>query len=379
MKRVFGILWIWSGLLFFPVSVQAVLFTPDGVKPDSNRVDSKNRKQGFWKRANPATGLVYEGFFRDDMPQGRFLYRNMGDTLVAEAFYFRGGYASYNRFYYPDGKLMAEGYYLDKRKDSLWRYFSPDGRLLKSENFENGLLDGIRKLYAEDASLTEEQSWFRGLRNGPWFIHDPAGYQSYTYKLNLTHGAYRAFYPDSSRFIEGTYADGRKEGWWNFYLPGGDLYKQDSFLNNRLLERVLYLRMGGKLRPVSMDTVALVLLGPSGRAEIVSLSGRRWMCKESFSTVCGIFDLDFYFYANKNTFVSYWAVDGDALREVLPDRQDSDSYDGQADSSAGLGGNASVTPVRLPLRVPTPFPVYLDADGMDVLRNNLEKKAVGPE
>lgn len=343
---------------------------------DTNRLDAKGRKQGFWKKANPVTGLVYEGFFENDMPQGRFLYRNMGDTLVAEAFYFRGGYASYNRFYYPDGKLMADGYYLDKQKDSLWRYFGSGGRLLKSEKFEKGLLNGVRRIYAADSSLTEEQTWFRGLRNGPWFIHDQAGYQQYAYKLNLTHGPYKAFYPDSTRFIEGFYREGKKEGLWNFYLPGGDLYKQDSFSDNRLSSRILYLRIEGELRPVSMDTVQLVLTSArSGRAELVSLSGRRWLCEESFSTVCGIFDMDFYFYANKNAFVSYRAVDAEALSEILPDQPESDLYDGQTDSSVGLGGDASVTPVRLPLRVPAPFPIYLDANGMNVLRNNLKKNA----
>ncbi|MDE6630622.1 MAG: hypothetical protein K2K11_04295, partial [Bacteroidales bacterium] len=88
--------------------------------PDNiNKVDAKGRKQGLWSKTNPASGVRYEGVFKDDMPQGKFLYWNKGDTLVSEAFYFRGGYASFTRFFYPDGGVMAEGYYLEKQKDSL--------------------------------------------------------------------------------------------------------------------------------------------------------------------------------------------------------------------------------------------------------------------
>ena len=44
-------------------------------------------------------------------------------------------------------------------------------------------------------------------------------------------------------------------------------------------------------------------------------------------------------------------------------------YDGQLEPSMQLGQNASVRPVELPLRVKTPFPVYLDANGMEMLEN----------
>lgn len=350
------------------------------VAADTNQLDSKGRKQGFWHKKNPLSGLSYEGFFKDGMPCGRFVYRGEGDTLVAEAFYFRGGYASRNCFFYPSGQKMAEGYYLDKRKDSLWQYYAEDGRLLKSEWFENGLLDGTRVVYGPDADVAERQTWYRGLRNGPWYIHDQAGYQFFSYKLNLSHGPYLALYPDSTCFIEGRYDEGLKQGVWTFHLPGGDKYKEDSFADNRLVKRILYLRIEGSLREVSADTIALAMQSPrGGKAELLAFSGRRWLCDESFETVCGVLELDYFFYANKNTFVSYRAVDAAALEDALPPDDHPDVYDGQSELAAGLAGNAQATPVRLPLRVETPFPVYLDANGMDVLRNNLDRSEVKDE
>lgn len=347
-----------------PVSVSA----PDHI----NQVDAKGRKQGLWSKTNPVSGMRYEGTFKDDMPQGKFLYWNQGDTLVSEAFYFRGGYASHTRFFYPDGAVMAEGYYLEKQKDSVWRYFSPDGRLLKEESFERGLLNGALKVYDSAGRILQRQTWFRGLRNGPWFEHDENGYQAYTYKLNLSHGPYSVRYPDSTRHIEGTYEDGRKQGLWSFYLPDGTLYKEDTYRDNVLSKRTIYLKIEGALRAVDIDTVALVLRAPkNGQAEISTVSGARLLCDAKFETVCGIFDTERFFYANKSTMVAYAVVNDSLLREVMPEKAESELYDGQADEAALESGNASVRPLRLPMTVKTAFPVFLDADGMEVLRHAL--------
>ena len=352
------------------------------VASDTNRTDAKGRKQGIWVRKAEQHKLGYVGQFKDDMPTGRFIYTSLGDTLVTEAFYFRGGYASYNRYFYPDGGLMAEGYYLDKQKDSVWKLYAHSGNLIREERYEKGLLHGRRLLYDDKGNLLEDQHWFRGLRNGPWFIHDENGYQLSTYKLNITHGAYTALYPDSTRFIQGYYDEGLKEGIWSFYLPSGTLYKEDTYKQNRLQNRTLYLKIGGELRAVDPDTIPLIMRNPQGgRAELLTSSQVRLVCDEKFETVSGIFDLDFYFFANKNTLVSFLAVDEARIAEVLAQTADDrgEKLDGQLEPSQQLGRNASVSPVELPLNIRTPFPIYMDADGMDILRNNLKDAEVEEE
>ena len=375
---------------FFDTFKRSLLFlvlmagaeTAYGAVRDTNRVDAKGRKQGVWIRQPAKNKLGYVGQFKDDMPTGRFVYTSLGDTLVTEAFYFRGGYASYNRYFYPEGSLMAEGYYLDQQKDSVWKMYARSGVLIREERFEKGLLHGRRSLYDADGRLLEDQHWFRGLRNGPWFVHDEKGYQLSTYKLNITHGDYTALYPDSTRFIEGYYEEGVKEGVWRFYLPSGTLYKEDTYNHNLLVNRTLYLKIGGVLRAVSTDTIPLVMRNPQGgRAELLTSSEKRLVCDEKFETVCGIFDLDFYFFANKNTLVSFVAVDRERLTETLSQITDErqDKADGQLDPAQQLGRNASVTPVKLPLNIATPYPVYMDADAIEVLRNNLKNAEVEAE
>ena len=373
---------IWAGLAgrrevfaLLPVApVEGCLTCPAGFKtgvPDTNRRDDKGRRQGLWVEMGRKGSLSYRGHFKDDMPEGRFVYTR-GDTLVAEAFYFRGGYASYNRFFYPDSQLMAQGYYLDKQKDSVWEFYARDGRLLRREHYEKGLKNGVLEVFDSLGKILVHQEWFRGLRNGYWMEWNAAGFQSYTYKLNLSHGPYAAFYADSVRAIEGQYAEGLKQGKWSFYLPSGTLYQEDFYQDDLLMDRVFYLSVQGELRPVSMDTIALVMLSPQGgRAEVLTDAGGRLLCDESFAVVCGILDMEAYFYANPNAFVAFRVLDKERLPDLLGDWRGEERmlYDGQLEPSMQLGQNASVRPVELPLRVKTPFPVYLDANGMEMLEN----------
>lgn len=354
----------------------SVLATDAMTAADTNQVDAKGRKQGLWVHKAEEGGLDYRGTFKDGMPQGWFSYTRH-DTLVAKAFYFRGGYASHNFFYYPDGSLLSEGYYLDKQRDSVWKFYAPDGRLVKTESYEQGLKHGVSEYY-DTAGLLMHQEWFRGLRNGFWFEQVENGFQEYTYKLNLSHGRYAAFFKDSVLAVEGWYEEGKKQGKWSFFLPSGTLYKEDFYVDHRLEKRVLYLKLDGVLRPVSMDTIALVMNHPQGgRAELLTDSGHRWVCDEKFETVCDILDFDFYFLANKNYLVAFRVLDRERLPEVLAkveaggSGKDEEVYDGQKDPLQQLGTAALGVAVELPLRVKPPFPVYLDGNGFDVLKNLL--------
>ena len=321
---------------------------------DTNRLDAKGRKQGLWVRQDSTRRLFYEGHFKDDMPQGRFIYTDHEGVLVSEAFYFRGGYASYNRFYYPDGKLLSEGYYLDRQKDSLWVYYREDGRRIRSVTYRNGRQDGMERLYDDEGRVMEETQWFRGLRQGPWWKREAQGYQSGTYHLNKSQGVYQAFYPDSARYIVGNYDDGAKEGLWSFYLPSPSnrLYKEEVYRQNRLTEKRLFLQVAGELRAIAVDTVVAVLKSPDGMGDVFTRGGGVLHSDESFDNVCHIIGLDQFFMANESALVAYRFTED--LREA----------DGMAE---------------LVLSMPLPFPVYADADAVQNLKSVWNRAAVPAE
>lgn len=355
--------------------------TCDADVSDTNRRDAEGRRQGLWIGMGEGGGMRYRGCFKDDMPEGWFAYTR-GDTLVAEAFYFRGGYASFNRFFYPDSMLMAEGYYLDKQKDSIWAFYDREGRLLRREAYQSGLKNGVLEIFDTLGNVLVHQEWFRGLRNGHWMEWDDYGYRDYHYKLNLAHGSYLAFYPDSIQSVSGQYEEGRKQGAWRFYSQDGILCREDSYRDNVLEKRVLYLKFQQEPMPVAMDTIALVMLSPQGgRAELLTDFGKRLLCDEPYGRVCEMLDMemDFYFYANPNVLVAYRVVDPDrmpAFLDQMGGRED-EAYDGQSDPMRQLGQGASVFPVQMPLTVQTPFPVYLDANGMELVRSVFSEMGVG--
>ncbi|MDR1974015.1 MAG: hypothetical protein LBQ31_04990 [Bacteroidales bacterium] len=320
------------------------------VSSAQNILDKKGRKQGHWKTSDTSRVLNYEGTFKDDMPVGDFTYYDKRGRIKAEAFYFRGGYASFNTIFDDSGRIQMTGYYLDKQKDSVWKYYHNGKTVIKEEHYKKGLLDGMTLLFDYGGVLLESQQWFRGLRNGPWWSRQEKGFQSVTYHLNKSTGPYMALYPDSSLYITGQYEDGLKEGDWKFYLKSGSLYKIDEYLHNELLSRHIFLIIenepyNGTLQEISMDTVVMVSRSRGGKAEVFTASSRRLLCKEKYENVCDIFDIDYFFNASSSAFVAYRYVVG--FSEEL-----------------------------LQLKIPTPYPVYLDKDGIETVKNMFNKDEV---
>lgn len=353
-------------------------------KTDTNNIDKKGRKQGLWIRADSSRNLHYSGFFENDMPTGLFVYTDYKGTKVADAFYFRGGYASYNIFYYPKGKVLSEGYFLDKQRDSLWVYYRENGNKMKEEFYKNGLLDGMARLYDKEGVLIEEMSWFRGLRQGDWWKKEPQGYQTGRYLLNMSEGPYQAFYPDSSLYVNGNYNEGVKNGLWSFYLPSPSksLFKEELYEKNKLVEKRIFLKVNGSLVKLSVDTLVAVFLNPQGRGDIFTKSGLNLKCDESYETVCKVLDLDNFFYANANVFVAYKFVNSIGGVDS-PNNASSANSLGGAVNTNGLNSPSSPNNANeIILSVKLPFPVYADENGVQTVKSmwnkgNMDADGVG--
>ncbi|MDR2556467.1 MAG: hypothetical protein LBC49_01995 [Bacteroidales bacterium] len=324
-----------------------------------NAIDKKGRKQGYWKTADTSRTLNYEGNFKDDMPFGDFTYFDRNGHIKARAFYFRGGYASFNTFYDDSGRVLMTGYYLDKQKDSIWKYYHNGHILIKEENYKQGQFNGVTRLYDYDGALLETQEWYRGLRNGAWWSRQEKGFQRVTYKMNRSEGKYTALYPDSSLYITGQYYDGLKEGEWKFYFDGGNkdsvgsLYKIDLYQQNKLLSRRLFLVIenapyNGILQEINIDTIVMIMRKAGGKAEIFTSSGGQLQCREKYENVCNILELDYFFNASSSAFVAFRYISG--LSDEEEDR------------------------ALLQLKTATPFPVYLDKEGIETVKSALSNE-----
>ncbi|MEG2336939.1 MAG: hypothetical protein RSC04_04280, partial [Bacteroidales bacterium] len=128
-------------------------------------------------------------------------------------------------------------------------------------------------------------------------------------------GLYNAFYPDSSLYIRGMYNDGLKEGDWLFYLADGHLYKKDSYKENQLLNREVYVSIQGKPQAVCIDTIAVITIA-NKVSTLYSSHEKVLQVDQPFSDLAMIFDTDYFFYANAYTLVSIRMV---KLVQVLKD------------------------------------------------------------
>lgn len=319
-----------------------------------NHIDKKGRKQGYWKKADPNRDINYEGYFKDDMPYGKFIYTTIKGNLVAGAFHFREGYASYNKIFYPDSTLMMEGYYLDKLKDSTWLIYNEKGILLKKEFYKAGLLNGRAELYNKDGESIEKLDWFRGLRHGQFWQKTDGGFQSFTYNLNKTTGLYTAMYPDSSLFIKGYYDDGLKEKTWDFYLESGNLYKKDTYSKGKLISKRIFLEINNKLHEINTDTIAFVYKNARAKAQLYTTNENTLISSESYDVVCDILESDYFFHPNNSCFVAY--------KQINKSR------------NSGIKKGE-----ELRLNVKTPFPIIIDNDGEANLNNLFSDKVVEDE
>ena len=101
---------------------------------NAQTVDSKGRKEGYWKKKNEKTNkLIYEGEFKDDKPVGKFKYYGTNDSLSAIMDFKEGGKFAYAKMFHLNGKRKAEGKYVGKEiKDSVKNFIVE--RFLKNSN-----------------------------------------------------------------------------------------------------------------------------------------------------------------------------------------------------------------------------------------------------
>ncbi|GAI77747.1 unnamed protein product, partial [marine sediment metagenome] len=129
-----------------------------------NRIDAKGQKQGYWKKFNKKT-LLYEGYFKDDLPVGEFKRYYEKGSLKAIMTYNTNEKTAITKLYYENRKLAAEGLYLEKKKHNIWKYYSYyDNCLLYEESYKYGIKEGASKKYYCSGVLLETIEWKNNLK-----------------------------------------------------------------------------------------------------------------------------------------------------------------------------------------------------------------------
>jgi len=204
-----------------------------------NNKDAAGRRQGPWIKLDTAGRKVYEGQFKNNIPQGTFNYYFPGGSLKAVSVFSEEGKTTTTTTWFPNGKKNAEGKYVNEKREGLWRFFSEfDESLVAEENYKAGKKNGIARTYYAGKTLVELITWKDGLREGSWiqYFDDGTIKLQGTYKNDLKEGAITVFYPTSQKFNTGQYLNGYPDGKWLSYDLDGKLVSTDIYDHGVLIK-----------------------------------------------------------------------------------------------------------------------------------------------
>lgn len=198
-----------------------------------NKVDTKGKKQGYWKKYFPGTTLVdYEGSFIDDIPNGLFIYYFKNGRIKSRMIFKERGTITYSTIYHDDNNNypMASGKYVNKVKDSTWNYWGPSGRISVTENFKLGLLDGKKVIYYvpelindKNLIIAQDLNFRNGKKEGEqkeYFDNGVLKSKS-KYVNDKLVGEVITYTPGGTIEMKDNYVNGEKEGWCYAYDSNG--------------------------------------------------------------------------------------------------------------------------------------------------------------
>jgi antitoxin component YwqK of YwqJK toxin-antitoxin module len=211
-----------------------------------NKVDSKGRKQGEWRKAHEGFNVYqYKGQFKDDKPIGVFKYFYTNAKLKAVVDHGDGSGRAEAYFYHENGKIMSHGIYTNMKKDSIWSNYGPSGRLSSKEPYVNDSVHGKKYIYiiSEDPldnsqKLSEVITFDNGIREGAYIRYFVSGriMMKGTYSNGRRHGIWEEFHKNGKRSLNARYKNGVKHGYWVVYDENQKRIREPYYCNGKILE-----------------------------------------------------------------------------------------------------------------------------------------------
>ncbi|MCK9203453.1 MAG: toxin-antitoxin system YwqK family antitoxin [Bacteroidales bacterium] len=204
-----------------------------------NQTDGNGKKQGLWKKCDSLGHLVYEGFFKNNIPVDTFrYYYPSGQIKTISVFSNEGRRATITSFF-PNGQHMACGHYLEEKKDSLWRFFSEtDGSMVSEEFYVDGKKDGVSKIFYPDGVQAEVSTWKNGIMDGlsEQYYSDGKIKLRLSYMDGEKNDACSTWFMSGKLMITGKYYQGHPDGHWIFYNEQGEIIKTEDYQKGELLQ-----------------------------------------------------------------------------------------------------------------------------------------------
>ena len=347
---------------------------------DTNFVDARGLRQGPWRVIN-TDRLSFEGQFKDGRPYGQFRYFDRFNRTATILEYFREGHAAKVTHFHPtSGRVRATGFFLERERDSTWEIFDTVGRIIERINYLNGMRHGLSELFDKNGELIESFEWYRDLRNGRWWQRTERGEQWTTYRNNLSHGVYEAFFANGNPFIKGYYQNGLKESTWFFYHENGLLDRVMQFKNNVLIRRQVAINVRGD--DILIDTDSVAYVHTNGRiVEIRMLDKITYRPSQTFEQLVRSFDTEDFFLATPRFLAPFKLFDSLIMQDDEDEEPAQTFRSDNPDFAERIIEEEQLQRKRalLKLRVPTPYPVYVDGDVIGLLQSIMNPNPVIPQ
>ncbi len=197
-----------------------------------NRIDSQGRKQGYWEKHRPDGSLLYQGYFLDGRPVGKFKRFYDDGSLRALLFYHPHDDTVDVTFYYNTGRIAATGKYLRKKKEGEWKYYSYyTDSLSFIEHYRNGIKEGPSIKFYANGDTAEVILYRNGKKEGRWVQYYDNGQLKLTatYHNDRLEGTFTMYWPDGKNMLQGQYHQDVRNGKWYLFDKKGNLRKAISY------------------------------------------------------------------------------------------------------------------------------------------------------
>ena len=208
---------------------------------DINQTDAAGKKQGRWIRRYPNNAIMYDGFFKDDYPEGEFKRYYANGALQSALIYSNQGTTADAKIYRQNGFIAAQGQYVNQQKEGLWQFYSgiENGYLLIKEFYSKNLRHGESLKLYPDGTVAERMNYNNDVASGEWTKYYPNGNISLksAMKEGKIEGKLESWFEDGQIQLLGEYRQDRKEGKWLIYEKDGSLMYEINYVNGITSDR----------------------------------------------------------------------------------------------------------------------------------------------
>ncbi|MBI5009238.1 MAG: toxin-antitoxin system YwqK family antitoxin [Bacteroidia bacterium] len=200
-----------------------------------NRTDPSGKKQGHWIKRYPDNTIMYEGSFKDNIPEGEFRRYTENGILKSVIIYSNNGRVADATIYHSNGYIAAKGKYTDRRKEGLWQFFSEytEGYIVSEENYAGNRRHGKSVKLYPDGNVAEKMNFVNDTTQGEWIKYFPDGRTSLksSFLNGKINGKFEAWFDNGQLQFSGEYINDKRNGTWLIYDRNGTLKYKLDYLN----------------------------------------------------------------------------------------------------------------------------------------------------